>query len=172
MATWWVFFISSCKKEIKMWKSFSDFITLSIANQYQHYNQLTGLRPTQEQLGIHRTHRDAELQGHVVSVNSFLHFCTLNKFYINFKLKWSHCVYVRLKRTTPYFVSINREHTWESFKSILLCTFLRYQSIFKSFFSVHRADLFNTIPYRVYLIAMSLNSFPFPLLKLSFLRLI
>lgn len=32
-----------------------------------HYNQLTGLRPTQDQLGIHRTHREAELQGHVVS---------------------------------------------------------------------------------------------------------
>lgn len=33
-----------------------------------HYNQLTGLRPTQDQLGIHRTHREAELQGHAVSV--------------------------------------------------------------------------------------------------------
>lgn len=33
-----------------------------------HYNQLTGLRPTQDQLGIHRTHREAELQGHVVSL--------------------------------------------------------------------------------------------------------
>lgn len=32
-----------------------------------HYNQLTGLRPSQDQLGIHRTHREAELQGHVVS---------------------------------------------------------------------------------------------------------
>lgn len=32
-----------------------------------HYNQLTGLRPTQDQLGIHRTHREAELQGHAVS---------------------------------------------------------------------------------------------------------
>lgn len=33
--------------------------------KYQHYNQLTGLRPTQ--LGT--THREAELQGHVVSSN-------------------------------------------------------------------------------------------------------
>lgn len=33
-----------------------------------HYNQLTGLRPTQDQLGIHRTHREAELQGHMVSL--------------------------------------------------------------------------------------------------------
>lgn len=32
-----------------------------------HYNQLAGLRSTQDQLGIHRTHREAELQGHVVS---------------------------------------------------------------------------------------------------------
>lgn len=32
-----------------------------------HYNQLAGLRPSQDQLGIHRTHREAELQGHVVS---------------------------------------------------------------------------------------------------------
>lgn len=31
-----------------------------------HYNQLAGLRPSQEQLGIHRSHREAELQGHVV----------------------------------------------------------------------------------------------------------
>lgn len=37
-----------------------------------HYNQLTGLRPTQEQLGIHRTHRDAELPSHVVSTVVFL----------------------------------------------------------------------------------------------------
>ncbi|XP_055311373.1 transcription factor AP-2-epsilon isoform X2 [Sitodiplosis mosellana] len=36
---------------------------------YQHYNQLTGLRPTQEQLGIHRTHREAELQGHVTQLS-------------------------------------------------------------------------------------------------------
>lgn len=33
-----------------------------------HYNQLAGLRPSQDQLGIHRTHREAELQGHVVSL--------------------------------------------------------------------------------------------------------
>lgn len=32
-----------------------------------HYNQLAGLRPSQDQLGMHRTHREAELQGHVVS---------------------------------------------------------------------------------------------------------
>lgn len=33
-----------------------------------HYNQLTGLRPTQDQLSIHRSHRDGELPSHVVSV--------------------------------------------------------------------------------------------------------
>jgi transcription factor AP-2, invertebrate len=33
-----------------------------------HYNQLAGLRPTQEQLGgLHRAHRETDLQGHVVS---------------------------------------------------------------------------------------------------------
>lgn len=45
---------------------------MSVKKKYQHYNQLTGLRPTQEQLGIHRTHREAELQGHVVSAKSIL----------------------------------------------------------------------------------------------------
>ncbi|KAH8300054.1 hypothetical protein KR044_009057 [Drosophila immigrans] len=34
-----------------------------------HYNQLAGLRSTQDQLGIHRTHRDAELQGHVTQLS-------------------------------------------------------------------------------------------------------
>lgn len=43
------------------------YYPFNTTKQYQHYNQLTGLRPTQEQLGIHRTHREAELQGHVVS---------------------------------------------------------------------------------------------------------
>lgn len=46
---------------------FSLLFFVSENQKYQHYNQLTGLRPTQEQLGIHRTHREAELQGHVVS---------------------------------------------------------------------------------------------------------
>lgn len=33
-----------------------------------HYNQLAGLRPSaQDQLGIHRSHRDSDLQQHVVS---------------------------------------------------------------------------------------------------------
>lgn len=32
-----------------------------------HYNQLAGLRPSQEQLGLHRSHRESELQQHVVS---------------------------------------------------------------------------------------------------------
>ncbi|XP_055371927.1 transcription factor AP-2-epsilon isoform X2 [Condylostylus longicornis] len=32
-----------------------------------HYNQLAGLRSTQDQLGIHRSHREAELQGHVLA---------------------------------------------------------------------------------------------------------
>lgn len=31
-----------------------------------HYNQLAGLRPSQDQLGLHRSHRDTDLQGHVV----------------------------------------------------------------------------------------------------------
>lgn len=39
-----------------------------------HYNQLTGLRPTQDQLGIHRSHREAELQGHVVSEKKIIFF--------------------------------------------------------------------------------------------------
>ncbi|XP_037025423.1 transcription factor AP-2-epsilon isoform X3 [Bradysia coprophila] len=34
-----------------------------------HYNQLAGLRPSQDQLGIHRTHREAELQGHVTQLS-------------------------------------------------------------------------------------------------------
>ncbi|XP_037907121.1 transcription factor AP-2-epsilon isoform X2 [Hermetia illucens] len=34
-----------------------------------HYNQLAGLRPTQDQLGIHRSHREAELQGHVTQLS-------------------------------------------------------------------------------------------------------
>ncbi|XP_017001864.1 transcription factor AP-2-epsilon isoform X5 [Drosophila takahashii] len=34
-----------------------------------HYNQLAGLRSTQDQLGIHRTHREAELQGHVTQLS-------------------------------------------------------------------------------------------------------
>ncbi|XP_055906419.1 transcription factor AP-2-epsilon isoform X3 [Eupeodes corollae] len=34
-----------------------------------HYNQLAGLRSTQDQLGIHRSHRDAELQGHVTQLS-------------------------------------------------------------------------------------------------------
>ena len=41
-----------------------------------HYNQLAGLRTTQDQLGIHRSHREAELQGHVVSTE-------INFFYSN-----------------------------------------------------------------------------------------
>lgn len=31
-----------------------------------HYNQLAGLRQSQDQIGIHRSHRDSDLQGHVV----------------------------------------------------------------------------------------------------------
>ncbi|XP_067648509.1 transcription factor AP-2-epsilon [Eurosta solidaginis] len=34
-----------------------------------HYNQLAGLRTTQDQLGIHRSHREAELQGHVAQLS-------------------------------------------------------------------------------------------------------
>ncbi|XP_053955126.1 transcription factor AP-2-epsilon isoform X1 [Anastrepha obliqua] len=34
-----------------------------------HYNQLAGLRSTQDQLGIHRSHREAELQGHVAQLS-------------------------------------------------------------------------------------------------------
>lgn len=56
--------------EIAFHKQHSEISVYSFQLQkYQHYNQLTGLRPTQEQLGIHRTHREAELQGHVVSKN-------------------------------------------------------------------------------------------------------
>lgn len=44
-----------------------------------HYNQLTGLRPTQDQLGIHRTHREAELQGHAVSESSDFVFIEFGK---------------------------------------------------------------------------------------------
>lgn len=50
-----------------------------------HYNQLTGLRPTQDQLGIHRTHREAELQGHVVGFYVYFGFSIINlldKFYL------------------------------------------------------------------------------------------
>uniref|UniRef100_A0A1B0CSX2 Putative transcription factor ap-2 n=1 Tax=Lutzomyia longipalpis TaxID=7200 RepID=A0A1B0CSX2_LUTLO len=34
-----------------------------------HYNQLAGLRPSQDQLGIHRTHRESDLQGHVTQLS-------------------------------------------------------------------------------------------------------
>ncbi|XP_026477414.1 transcription factor AP-2-epsilon [Ctenocephalides felis] len=33
-----------------------------------HYNQLAGLRGPQDQLGLHRSHRDQELQGHVTQL--------------------------------------------------------------------------------------------------------
>lgn len=51
--------------ERKKTKLISRFIRPISQFKYQHYNQLTGLRPTQ--LGT--THREAELQGHVVSSN-------------------------------------------------------------------------------------------------------
>lgn len=51
--------------ERKKTKLISRFIRSISQFKYQHYNQLTGLRPTQ--LGT--THREAELQGHVVSSN-------------------------------------------------------------------------------------------------------
>ncbi|KAL9703613.1 hypothetical protein quinque_007131 [Culex quinquefasciatus] len=34
-----------------------------------HYNQLAGLRPSQEQLGLHRSHRESELQQHVTQLS-------------------------------------------------------------------------------------------------------
>ncbi|XP_063709493.1 transcription factor AP-2-epsilon isoform X1 [Culicoides brevitarsis] len=34
-----------------------------------HYNQLAGLRPSQDQLGLHRSHRDSDLQGHVTQLS-------------------------------------------------------------------------------------------------------
>lgn len=48
-----------------------------------HYNQLAGLRPSQDQLGIHRSHRDADLQGHVVSFNFNFPLCHTFFFFVS-----------------------------------------------------------------------------------------
>lgn len=44
-----------------------------------HYNQLAGLRQSQDQIGIHRSHRDSDLQGHVVCfMLSILRTCSIS----------------------------------------------------------------------------------------------
>ncbi len=65
-----------------------------------HYNQLAGLRPSQDQLGIHRTHREAELQGHVVSLKkiNFYFQCLNSVIFESIFLRSKFCNIIHFKR--------------------------------------------------------------------------
>jgi transcription factor AP-2 len=73
-----------------------------------HYNQLAGLRPSQEQLGIHRSHRDSDLQQHVVSFFSD---------WSNFRAVFHHLV--KFKGSFPSFGPLLEQFSliWSNFRA-------------------------------------------------------